>query len=64
MLNLVLENPDTYTQKALSEIIGIGLDSIKRKARVLRANGFDIINSGYPDYFYTISNYKKYNEKQ
>ena len=63
MLNLMIDRPDECTTAFLSEQLKVGKDAVKRKARIIKENGFDVKQSGYPDYTYSVENVIKKNEK-
>lgn len=56
VLKLLIDEPHVHTRKSVSENFKISLDTFKKYIRVIRAIGFDVKHSGYPDYTYYIDN--------
>jgi len=54
VLRILLRYPDKYTKKDLAEDFGVSVDSISYYFESMRLAGFQVSDSGYPDYTYAI----------
>ena len=53
VLRILLRYPDQYTKKDLAEKFGVSTDTITFYFNSMRMAGFNVEDSGYPDYTYS-----------
>lgn len=52
----ILDNPELHTRKALAEKYNIHPDTVKKYFIAMRKAGFEVAQTGYPNYCYYINN--------
>jgi biotin operon repressor len=63
LLKVVMEDPEVFGKRDLQELLGVSKDTVRSYVKILREAGFNLDQSGYPDYKYYLASMESMSEK-
>lgn len=63
LLKVVMEDPEVFGKRDLQELLGVSKDTIRGYVKILREAGFNLDQSGYPDYKYYLAGMESMSQK-